>query len=296
MSATGRRTCGAAFGLPPHHRRHDLHLPGPARPPRQGDAAALRRPAGRHCRGERRADDRRADGAGGRPARSVPERGRHPLRGRRGHPPRHRQPRRQGVCARGLADGRRLSRLAAVGRRDGRGLAQAGARHHPGNGGRGLKADAQPGPDPGGAEMRGRHRLSQHHRPEGPDEHAAAAQPSLRRCQGHHRLDPRRPAARGRRCLHRHQSGERRSGRHRAIAAAAGRDHRAAEDPDARLRADPCHHDAVADRAGRAGRPRLPVGRRHRGRQSQLWHRPRAAEGGAARPGCRRSAARSART
>ncbi|MGT2439611.1 ethanolamine ammonia-lyase subunit EutB [Bradyrhizobium betae] len=47
------------------------------------------------------------------------------------------------------------------------------------------------------AEMRGRHRLPQHHRPEGADEHAAPAQPSLRRCQGHHRLDPRWPPARG---------------------------------------------------------------------------------------------------
>ncbi len=41
----------------------------PARPPRQGDAAALRRPAGRHRRRQRRADDRGADGARRRAAR-----------------------------------------------------------------------------------------------------------------------------------------------------------------------------------------------------------------------------------
>jgi hypothetical protein len=71
-------------------------------------------------------------------------------------------------------------------------------------------------------------RLSQHHRPARADERAAAAQSSLRRRQGHHRLDPGRHPARIRRRLHRHQSGQRRPGRHRRAVAAARRDHHAA--------------------------------------------------------------------
>ena len=63
-------------------------------------------------------------------------------------------------------------------------------------------------PDPGRQEMRGDVGVSQHHRPEGADERAAAAQPSFRRRQGHYRLDPRRhPVGIGRR-LYRHQSGQ----------------------------------------------------------------------------------------
>ena len=54
------------------------------------------------------------------------------------------------------------------------------ARNHAGNGGGGLKADAQSGPDPGREKMRGNYGLSQHHWPARPDERAAAAQSSLR--------------------------------------------------------------------------------------------------------------------
>ena len=74
-------------------------------------------------------------------------------------------------------------------------------------------------------KCRGDHGVPQHHRPARTDERAAAAQSSLRRCQGHHRLDPRRHHAGIRRRLHRHQSGERRSGGDRRTAAAARRDH-----------------------------------------------------------------------
>ena len=47
------------------------------------------------------------------------------------------------------------------------------------------------------------------------------------------------------------------------LAAAARRHHRAAADPDAGLRADPCHHHARIDRAGRSGRSGVPVDRGH---------------------------------
>jgi len=47
----------------PHHRRHQLRVRRSARPPGQGHAAALGRPAGGNCRRQRRADDRGADGA-----------------------------------------------------------------------------------------------------------------------------------------------------------------------------------------------------------------------------------------
>ena len=136
--------------------------------------------------------------------------------------------------------------------------------------------------------------LSQHHRPARADERAAAAQSSLRRRQGHHRLDPRRPAAGIGRRLHRHQSGQRRSGRDRRTAAAARRHHRAAADSDPGLRAGPCHDHARIDRAGLAGRSGVPVDRGHRSRQPQFWRRSRAAAARPIRPGCRCGAAPSA--
>ena len=55
------------------------------------------------------------------------------------------------------------------------------------------------------------------------------------------------------RCLHRHQSGQRRPGCYRRPAAAARRYHRAIADSDAGLRAHACDHHARIDRAGRAG-------------------------------------------
>ena len=57
--------------------------------------------------------------------------------------------------------------------------------------------------------------------------------------------------------------------------AAARRDHRAAGNSDPGLRADPCHDHVETDRRGLSGRPGIPVDRGHRGRQPQLWRRPR---------------------
>ena len=94
-----------------------------------------------------------------------------------------------------VADRRRLPRLAVVRCRNQRNAGEGLARDHAGNGRRRLQADAQPGSDPGRQEVRGDDGVSQHHRPEGADERAAAAQPSLRRRQGHYRLDPRRHPA-----------------------------------------------------------------------------------------------------
>ena len=169
-------------------------------------------------------------------------------------------------------------------------LAKAVARRDAGDGRGGVEADAQPGSDPGREEMRGDDALSQHHRPARADERAAAAQPSVRRRQGHHRLDPRRHPARFRRRLYRHQSGERRSGRDRRAVAAARRHHRAAANSDPGLRADPCDDHARVDRAGVAGRSGVPVDRGDRGRQPQFRHRPGAAATGA--PGRTVAAAR----
>ena len=164
-----------------------------ATPPRSGDRLAG------VAADSAEADDRGADGARRRAAQAIPQRGRDPLRGRRGHPPDRRQPRcGAGFCADLVADRRRLPRLAVVRCRNRRNARQGFARDHAGNGRRRLQADAQPGSDPGREEMRGDDGVPQHHRPEGADERAAAAQSSLRRRQGHYRLDPRRHPARDR--------------------------------------------------------------------------------------------------
>ena len=160
-----------------------------ATPPRSGD-----RLAGVAAESAE-ADDRGADGARRRAAQAVPQRGRDPLRGRRGHPADPRYPCGAGLCADFRADRRRLPRLAVVRCRNQRNAQQGFARDHAGNGRRRFEADAQPGSDPGREEVRGDDGVSQHHRPEGADERAAAAQPSLRRRQGHYRLDPRRHPA-----------------------------------------------------------------------------------------------------
>ena len=158
--------------------------------------------------------------------------------------------------------------------------AKLARRHHAGNGRGGFQTDAQSGPHPGCEEMPGDHGLPQHDRPARADERAAAAQSSLRRRQGHHRLDPRRHHAGIRRRLHRHQSGQRRSGRDRRPVAAARRDHRAAADSDPGLRAGPCDDDAWIDRSGLAGRSGVPVDRGHASRQPQFWRRSGASEAG----------------
>ena len=160
-----------------------------ATPPRSGD-----RLAGVAAESAE-ANDRGADGARRRAAQAIPQRGGDPLRGRRGHPADPRYPCGAGLCADFRADRRRLPRLAVVRCRNQRNARQGFARDHAGNGRRRFEADAQPGSDPGRQEMRGDVGVSQHHRPEGADERAAAAQPSLRRRQGHYRLDPRRHPA-----------------------------------------------------------------------------------------------------
>src|SRR3569832_300075 len=105
-------------------------------------------------------------------------------------------------------------------------------------------------------------------------------QSSDRRPQGQRRVDPRRPAARRRRRRYRHQSGDRQP-RARACARLDARRHPGdARHPNAVLRARAHHYDFDADRARRAGRSRVPVGRRQRGRQQELRHRSRAAARG----------------
>ena len=156
------------------------------------------------------------------------------------------------------------------------------------------KADAQPGPDPGGEKMPGHVGLSQHHRPARPDERAAAAQSSLRRRQGHHRVDPRRHPAGIRRRLYRHQSGQRRSHCDRRPAAAARRYHREAADPDAGLRSDPCHDHARIDRPRLSGRSGVSVGRGHARRRTGVLASISRCCARPTRPDCRCAAATSA--
>ena len=89
------------------------------------------------------------------PLKQFLQRNRDPLRGRRGHPPDRRQPR----CGRLSPP---ISSLTVGAFRDwllsdaatSEVLTKTGARDHAGNGGGGLQADAQPGSDPGGEEMR----------------------------------------------------------------------------------------------------------------------------------------------
>ena len=69
-----------------------------------------------------------------------------------------------------------------------------------------------------------------------------------------------------------------------------------ARHPDAILRAGACHDNARVDPQGRTGRSRVPVDRRHRGRQQELRHRSRAAQARRARRRSRSIAARWATT
>ena len=137
--------------------------------------------------------------------------------------------------------------------------------------------------------------LSQHHRLARADERAAAAQSSLRRRQGHHRLDPRRHAARIGRRLHRHQSGQRRSGRDRRTC--CGCSTASSRGCRSRRRAA-CSPTSTTTLGligqGAAGRPGVPVDRGHRGRQPQFWRRSGAVARRRARRGCRCAAAPSA--
>ena len=187
-----------------------------------------------------------------------------------------------------------VPRLAAVRRGHTGRAGKTVARGHARNGGGGVKTDAQPGSDPGREKMPGDVGLSQHHRPARADERAAAAQSSLRRCQGHHRLDPRRPPAGIRRRLYRHQSGQRRSRRDRRAVAAARRYHRPAADPDAGLRSDPCDDHARIDRAGLSGRSGVSVDRGHARRRTAVSASISRCCARPTRPDCRCAAATSA--
>ena len=116
----------------------------------------------------------------------------------------------------------------------------------------------------------------------GPALHSPPAQSSHRRPEGHRRQHPRRPLLRQRRRGDRHQSGHRQSAHRRNAAAHAGPHPRALRDPDADLRAGACHHADGGDAARCAGRSRVPVDRRHRGRQSLLRRESRDARRGRA--------------
>ena len=73
-----------------------------------------------------------------------------------------------------------IPRLVAVRCGRQRGAGKDIARGHAGNGGGGLKADAQSGSDPGREEVPDNHPVSQQHRPAGADERPPATQSSLR--------------------------------------------------------------------------------------------------------------------
>ena len=104
----------------------------------------------------------------------------------------------RGVRRRSRADRRRVPRLAAVRRGDRATCWRSVARGiTPEMAAAVSQDDAQPGSDPGRARnARSTPRFRNTHRPAGADERAPAAQSSHRRRQRHHRLDPRRPAAR----------------------------------------------------------------------------------------------------
>ena len=175
------------------------------------------------------------------------------------------------------SDGGRIARLASLRCGDDRNPRRARARHHARDGGGGEQDQPPAGPDGDGGEMLGRHPLPQHHRAPRPPLGAAAAQSSDRRSHRHCGEHSRRPAARLRRRRHRHQPRDRQSrARPCAPVDARGRA-RQARHPDARLRAGACDHHARAHRQELAGRSRVPVDRRHAGRQQELRHRPRAA-------------------
>ncbi len=105
---------------------------------------------------------------GRRAAEAVPRRGSDPLRDRRGHPPDRRPARRRSAFA-------PVSHLTVGDFRnwllsddgDDRDAGRARARPHAGDGRRGLQAHAQPGSDPGRAQVPRRHALPQHDRPAG---------------------------------------------------------------------------------------------------------------------------------
>jgi len=177
--------------------------------------------------------------------------------------------------------GGRIARLAPLRRADGGKARRARARHHAGDGGGGRQDQRAQGLDGDGGEVFGGDALPRHHRAARPPVGAAAAQPPDRRSARHRREHPRRPPARGRRRRHRHQPRDRQYRARARAAVDARRGARQARHPDPDLRAGARDHDARAHRQGRAGRPRVPVDRGHRGREQELRHRPRAHRRGA---------------
>ena len=142
-------------------------------------------------------------------------------------------------------------------------LARARGRHHARDGGGGQQDQPRAGPDGDGGQVRRRHPLPQHDRAARPPVGAAAAQSSDRRRPRHCGQHPRRPVAGLGRRGDRHQPGDRQPGARLCPALDARRDQAQARDPDAKLRARARDHDARADPPGRAGRPGVPVDRRH---------------------------------
>ena len=258
------------------YRFDDLRtLLAKASPARSGDALAG------HRGGQRGRTRGRAHGAGRPAAARVSRRGGGAVRKRRGHAADHRQPSAEAfapVAHLTVGEFREWLLAEPAGSAT---LAAIAPGPHAGDGRRRHQADAQPGPDRGGEEAPGGHRLPQHPRPARPAGGAPAAEPPDRRRAGHRRLDARRPDVRLRRRGDRHQPGHRQPGHARSPAAPDGRLSPALRGADAVVRADPRHQHDPGDRAGRAGRPGVPVDRRHRAGQRQLRRRPGAAARGA---------------
>ncbi|CAA9425641.1 MAG: Ethanolamine ammonia-lyase heavy chain, partial [uncultured Phycisphaerae bacterium] len=241
------------------------------RRPGRGGRGVGPRAGGRPPGARRRRPDRLPDGLVG------------PVRGRRGHPADRRHPRPSRVRANEGPDGRAVPRVAARLRTDCR---RAGGRR-PGRDagdGRGrLEADAEPGPRAGRRQVPGGDAVPLHARAERPAGRAGAAEPPDRRPGRHHGRGDRRADVRLRRRVHRRQPGDRQRPRRHRPAARAGRADRPVPDPDPELRAGPRNDGAAVHRGRRADRPRVPIGRRHRGGQHELRRVARAAGRGARR-------------
>ena len=169
-------------------------------------------------------------------------------------------------------DRRRVSRLAAALRNDGR---DADAHSRPGLTPEMVAAVSKLMRNQDlilvGQQVPRRHAVSQHDRPARPALDSAAAQSSDGRSGRHRRVDSRRPAVRLRRRGDRHQPGHRLGRNRHPPARHAGRADRAVRDSHAVVRAGPRHDAARRDRARRAGRPGVSIDRRHRSGQRQLW-------------------------
>ena len=175
-------------------------------------------------------------------------------------------PRRR-VRADPLDDRRRAARLVAVVRHDVDRSGGRGVGAHARDGRCGQQDHGEPGPRPRRLEVFERDRLPFDDRAPGPPCGPAPAQPSHRRPAGDHGRHRRRAAPRLWRRGDRDQPRARLTAAQPAAARHARRVDRALRDPDSVVRARPRDDDAAGDRRRRAGRPRVPVDRRHRGRQ-----------------------------